>query len=350
LAKFDISDNSLYAAGAKLLAEALSGNQIMTELNIASNNLGEASYGIWDMSVTALVNTIRDMRALRSLHVGNNTIPEKELREIMGIVMHMDSMKVLCEVPFKDKTLTGLDVSGKNLGTEGALVVAEYLDGNEALTSLNISDNHLCDISAWMKPPRQSLKVGHLVDGKRIVKIFSDGDIKVQDLSGVVALARAIKDMGALSTLIFGGDTYSNASTNWEDVTPAPATLEVGMTEADFSNTNLGPGGAIIISAWISHYNGALSVLSLKANKLATKEAGQLLAKMLKGNSVLKEIDVSSNVGFYGDDGPGFAQELAVGIKDNRTLMSLDISDNNLTDYGTDMSGTPREHVFGLLI
>jgi Ran GTPase-activating protein (RanGAP) involved in mRNA processing and transport len=83
------------------------------------------------------------MGALRSLHVGNNTIPEKELREIMGIVMHMDSMKILCEVPFKDKTLTELDVSGKNLGTEGALVVAEYLDGNGAMTSLNLASNGL---------------------------------------------------------------------------------------------------------------------------------------------------------------------------------------------------------------
>jgi hypothetical protein len=55
----------------------------------------------------------------------------------------MDSMKILCEVPFKDKTLTALDVSGKNLGMEGALVVAEYLDGNEALTSLNLSSNNL---------------------------------------------------------------------------------------------------------------------------------------------------------------------------------------------------------------
>jgi hypothetical protein len=46
----------------------------------------------------------------------------------------MDSMKILCEIPFKDKTLTELDVSGKDLDIEGALVVAEYLDGNRALT------------------------------------------------------------------------------------------------------------------------------------------------------------------------------------------------------------------------
>jgi hypothetical protein len=59
-----------------------------------------------------------------------------------------------------------------------------------------------------------------------------------------------------------------------------------------------------------------MTVLSLKDNRLGTKEAGKVLAGMLKGNSVLKELDLSSNTGFRGSDGPGFAQELALGIKD----------------------------------
>jgi hypothetical protein len=32
-----------------------------------------------------------------------------------------------------------------------------------------------------------------------------------------------------------------------------PATVEAGMTEADFSNKKLGPAGAIILAAWIEH-------------------------------------------------------------------------------------------------
>ena len=58
--------------------------------------------------------------------------------------------------------------------------------------------------------------------------------------------------MGALSKFIFGGDSGCDSSGvrlfNLE-----PATLEVGMTEANFSNKNLGAGGAFIISAWITH-------------------------------------------------------------------------------------------------
>jgi hypothetical protein len=62
----------------------------------------------------------------------------------------MDSMKILCEVPFKDKTLTELDVSGKDLGMEGALVIAEYLDSNEAMTSLAFGDKQVLTMTAEM--------------------------------------------------------------------------------------------------------------------------------------------------------------------------------------------------------
>jgi Ran GTPase-activating protein (RanGAP) involved in mRNA processing and transport len=75
-------------------------------------------------------------------------------------------------------------------------------------------------------------------------------------------------------------------------------------------------------------------VLSLKGNKLATKEAGKALAAALAGNSVLKEIDLSSN--FDGDSSNSieFAQELAVGIRDNGALTSLNLSSNNLRAEG----------------
>jgi hypothetical protein len=203
LTKFDISKNKIRAAGSKALAAGLKGNQVITELSIADNQLG---WDAEDMSgIVALADVIPDMGAissanllmndidtnqakalvlilkehptlkslcgnsgdetelhmsgemngageaimlapeiagngaLTSLHVGQNNIPAKEMREIMGIAMHMDSMKILCEVPFKDKTLTELDVSGKNLGMEGALVVAGYLDGNGAITKFTFS-------------------------------------------------------------------------------------------------------------------------------------------------------------------------------------------------------------------
>jgi hypothetical protein len=163
----------LDAAFVKEFAVGTSDNRAMTSLNLASNHIvkeedtispprqglqisdivdektvttiyDNGNIRVTDLSgILTVVNAIKDMRALTSLHVGTNNIPEKEMREIIAIAMRKDSMKMLCEVPFKDKTLTELDLSGKNLGMEGALVVVDYLEGNGALTKLDISSNHI---------------------------------------------------------------------------------------------------------------------------------------------------------------------------------------------------------------
>jgi hypothetical protein len=69
----------------------------------------------------------------------------------------MDSMQILCEVPFKDKTLTELDVSGKDLGMEGALVVAEYLDGNRVISSFTFSGDSYFE-GGWKNAPAVTME------------------------------------------------------------------------------------------------------------------------------------------------------------------------------------------------
>ena len=49
---------------------------------------------------------------------------------------------------------------------------------------------------------------------------------------------------------------------------------------------------------------------------------------------LLSNIDIKGTLG-----GAGFAKELAIGLGTNGALTSLNVSDNNLTDYGDDMSG-----------
>ena len=80
---------------------------------------------------------------MTSLNVGDNGIPIENMNEIIAIVEAKPAMKVLCGVPFRDKTITELDVSGQRLGVEGALVIRRYLENNWALTSLNLASNAL---------------------------------------------------------------------------------------------------------------------------------------------------------------------------------------------------------------
>ena len=78
----------------------------------------------------------------------------------------------------------------------------------------------------------------------------------------------------------------------------------------------------------------ALTSLNISNNRMASIEAGKVLAEALSTNSSLKEFDVSSNTWTEGStakgDGPGFAKELAVGISTNGALTSLNISANRI--------------------
>ena len=75
LVKFDVSTNSLCAQGGKLLAEALKGNNVIQELNIAGNNLTYNRLASADMSgVEALATAIQTMGGLVKFGIHNNDI------------------------------------------------------------------------------------------------------------------------------------------------------------------------------------------------------------------------------------------------------------------------------------
>jgi hypothetical protein len=109
------------------------------------------------------------------------------------------------------------------------------------------------------------------------------------------------------------------------------------MTGAAFSNKTLGLGGAIIISAWITHKDkGALSVLSVQSNDLHA-DGGKALAKGLKGNTVITELDISSNyLGLDFDYEPDMSGVIALAdaIPDMRAMTSLNLALNYLRAAG----------------
>jgi hypothetical protein len=110
------------------------------------------------------------------------------------------------------------------------------------------------------------------------------------------------------------------------------------MSDADFSNKNLGVGGAIIISAWITHKdNGAMTSLNLANNNL-----GELvlptgwtahLTNDGKRTYYVTEGQPSQWEAPSGSTSEG-AIALANAIPDMGALYSLDLSDNGLGAEG----------------
>jgi hypothetical protein len=156
--------------------------------------------------------------------------------------------------------------------------------------------------------------------------------------SMMIMLVAEIIDNGALSSLNLASNNLGKAL--WE-LQPGNKTHP-----GEFCNKksgtylkalpeghHLGPMGAIIFADAIKDM-GALSVLSLKDNELLTAEAGKILSEMVATNTVLKELDLSSNN--FGPsyalkgDGPGFVQEFAVGIRDNGAMMVLNLANKQL--------------------
>jgi hypothetical protein len=160
------------------------------EAQIVAAFLPKCTY-VPEYPLLALADIPSDNRALASLHVGENHIPEKKMREIMAVAMHMDNMKILCEIPFKDKTVTDLDVSGKKLGTEGALVVAEYLDG--AMTNLDMSDNDFFATEAGKA-------LGDMLAVNTVLKELDLSNCNMR-IESTKAFAVGIRDNGAMTSL-----------------------------------------------------------------------------------------------------------------------------------------------------
>ena len=100
MVKFNASNNNFRAEGGKALGDALKGNQVLQELNIASNMLivkaDAKSAADTDMSgVIAIGDAIPTMGALTSLNVSNNSIGQYWDRSKMKWISEMTGVQAL---------------------------------------------------------------------------------------------------------------------------------------------------------------------------------------------------------------------------------------------------------------
>ena len=135
LEKFDISGNTLYREGAKLLAEALRGNQRMVELNVARNGIGVDG-------TLAIAKTIPTMGALTSLDMSNNVLATKASGKALSEMLSSNSVLKELDVSNSAQHLSGSSWGGAD-GPGFATALAVGIGVNAALTSLDISNNEL---------------------------------------------------------------------------------------------------------------------------------------------------------------------------------------------------------------
>jgi Ran GTPase-activating protein (RanGAP) involved in mRNA processing and transport len=138
ITSLDVSNNSFCAEGTKLLAEALTSNQIMTELNVSSNYM--AGYPAYDdmTGATALADAIADMGAILSVNVLFNDISAEQAHALANVLKEHATLKSLCGNKGNE---TELDISGKDIGAGGAIMLAPEIADNGAMSVLNLAEN-----------------------------------------------------------------------------------------------------------------------------------------------------------------------------------------------------------------
>jgi hypothetical protein len=157
---------------------------------------------------------------------------------------------------------------------------------------------------------------GALRDMSCLVGLEQLQELDISRCNGVDAttVAKVVADNQALSKLIFGG----NKVISWHSEMK-PATLEVGMTEASFGSKNLGAGGAVITSAWLTHKDkGALSVANVMGNHIGKEQLAKLQEIMHSKPNLVSLCGIAddateadlSGLGMDADDAAILASEL----------------------------------------
>jgi Ran GTPase-activating protein (RanGAP) involved in mRNA processing and transport len=138
LSVLSMKSNSLGVEGGKALAEGLKGNSVITELNIADNNL--ANYGRDMSGVIILADVIKDMGALSSANLLMSDIGSKQAQALANILKEHATLKSLCGNKGDE---TELDMGGKGMSAWDAIMLAPEIADNGALSKLDLSRNRI---------------------------------------------------------------------------------------------------------------------------------------------------------------------------------------------------------------
>jgi hypothetical protein len=251
--------------------------------------------------IIAIANAIPDMGALSLANVMGNRIGKEMLSKLQEIMRSNPNLVSLCGIA---DDATEIDLSGLGMDADDAIILASELPDKRVLMLLNLASNNLGQLVlpvGWTKQWNEKLNdYGYKhIDGREQKEDPSKPD-------GIIVLASAIKDMGAMTSLNLASNDLSaqgtkllaaalkgnlimielNISSNkmtWNmngstwggmsgiitlaDVIPdmralstftfsgdydsGHVTMETTMTEADFSGKKLGVSGGMMVAAFL---------------------------------------------------------------------------------------------------
>ena len=186
-----------------------------------------------------------------------------------------------------NSTLTSLDLTGNEIGDDGAAVLGECLQSNTSLKKLSLDYNGI-------------------------------------GADGAAALGECLKYNTSLKKLYLN---YSRIDDDSAAVLGECLKHNTSLTRFDLNNNEIGGDGAVALGGCLK-YNTSLTKLYLHDNNIGDDGAAGL-GECLKYNTSLTSLDFSNNG--IGNDG---AAALGECLKYNTSLTKLDLDDNSIGDDG----------------
>jgi Ran GTPase-activating protein (RanGAP) involved in mRNA processing and transport len=262
LKELDVNYNSIGAAGASALAEALMVNKTLTTLYVRDSGIGDAG-------ATALADALKVNKTLTTLHVYNDSIGAA------GAAAIAEALKV-------NKTLATLDVNSNSIGDAGAAAIAEALKVNKTLATLDVYNDSIG--AAGAAAIAEALKVN-----KTLVTLDVGGNSI--GAAGASALAEALKVNNTLTRLDANHNGIRDA-----DASAIAEALKVNetLTTLNMNSNRIGATGAAAIAEALK-VNKTLAKLYVGGNSIG--EAGaRAMAEALKVNKSLTTMDINFNI------------------------------------------------------
>ena len=141
LVAVNVSSNRFGAEGARTLANALSQNSVLTDLNVANNRMIWNGQGERDMSgVVAMRNAIPTMGAMVTANLMGNGIGKERLAALQELMKAHPTLVSLCGIA---NDATEADLFGLQMDADDAAILAHELPTKGALAKLDLRYNSI---------------------------------------------------------------------------------------------------------------------------------------------------------------------------------------------------------------
>jgi Ran GTPase-activating protein (RanGAP) involved in mRNA processing and transport len=322
----------------KVLSDMLAANTVLKELDISGNGWEEGGWTKGDGPGFAkeLAVGISGNGAISSINLLKNRIPVEQAQELVQIMRAKEKLATLCGL---SKEETELDFSDQDLRAGDAVLIANDISDMRALTALDISNNSIGQLelpAGWSTkyiPSHTCNDKYEHTDGRKQASAPEGAHAK-----GVIALANAIPDMRAISSVNLLKNRIDNdQAKDLVSMLKEHPTLKSlcgnrgNETELEMSGKMDGAGDAVMLAAEVID-NGALTSLDISENALPA-EGTKLLAEALKSNQIMTALNISSNDMTY--DGVNYGDmsgvaALADAMPGMGAMTSLNLASNKL--------------------